>query len=142
MHFSRIPALFILRNTVKNYVYHLIFNYSEVSRLFDHIFLFAKPSGLCSELTYLAFPNLLFFLLPSRFLCLTFMLECTRVSTLPFFILQLYYILTWCGLNNCSQMFTSPLPLRGLFIADHWYVACSATLWAEYTLLIHTTGID
>lgn len=66
----------------------------------------------------------------------------TRVSTLPFSILLLYYILIWWGLNNCSQGFTSHLPLRRLFIAKHWCVTDSANLWAEYTFLFRMNCID
>lgn len=83
-----------------------------------------------------SFPKLLFFILPSPFLCMTLMSD-TRVSTLLFSILQLYYILIWWSLNNCSQVFTSHLPLRRLFIAEHWCVADSANLWVEYTFLFH-----
>lgn len=51
-------------------------------------------------------------------LCLAFMLQCTKVSALPFSVLQFYHIFTLYGLNHFSQMFTCPMPIRGLFIVN------------------------
>lgn len=103
----------------------LLLDYLGAPNGFDPILLFKQPCGFDYKMC------LIFLICYSFFchllcLCLNFMLERTSVGTLPFSIPQLYYILIWCGLNNCSQMFTSPLLLRSLFIADHWCVTCSA----------------
>lgn len=115
MHFSRIPTLFILRNTVENYTRHPLTRLFGSTNAFDHTLLFEKPSGLDRK-AYLVFLNS-FLILPSPFPCMTLMSD-TRVTTLPFCVLQVYYNLIGWGLNNCSQVFTPLLPLR-LFIVEH-----------------------
>lgn len=82
MYFARTPTWFILRNTVENYAYHPLIRLFGAPNTFDHTLLFEKKNlALITRLP--GFPDLLF---------LTLMSECTRVSMLPFSILQLYYI--------------------------------------------------